>query len=139
MRGGGHRAFRPCRNIFVRHKKFQSMLRSQFAHEFLINVRGFAAQLVIEVRHAQNDASLLAFFQQQMQKGNGIGASRHGNANALSGRQRCTVLQSPIQVFREIWRFRGLGARRNSAASHVFNNLSAPRILACCKDLQVAP
>jgi hypothetical protein len=61
------------------------MLRSQFLYEFLIGVRRFAAQLVIEVGDAQNDPSLPPYFQQQMQESNGIGASRHGYANALPG------------------------------------------------------
>jgi hypothetical protein len=61
------------------------MLRSQFFYEFLIGVRRFAAQLVIEVRHAQNDPALLPYFQQQMQKRNRISTSGHGYPNTLSG------------------------------------------------------
>jgi hypothetical protein len=123
----------------MRHEKFQPMLRGQFLYEFLIGIRGFSAQLVIEVRHAQNDPALLSSIKQQMQERNGICASGNGDTHALSGRQRFISPQSPIQICGEIWRFCGLAARRDQAASHVFNNLSAARILACCKDLQAAP
>jgi len=46
-------------------EKFEAMFFGEIGDEFFVGIRGFAAELVIEVDYAGNEADLFAEFEEQ--------------------------------------------------------------------------
>ena len=58
-------AFGFSRRYFRSHEKLQLELRGKFRNEFLVGIRGSAAQFVIEVHHGKNETQFSLQFKKQ--------------------------------------------------------------------------
>src|SRR5258708_23216684 len=86
-------AFRFCRNVFARDEKLQLVLRGKLRNESLIRLRSLPAQLVVEMRNANNNPKRFAQFREQSQQRYRIRAARNRNADALPGANTETLAQ----------------------------------------------
>ena len=60
-------------------------MSGKLGHEFLVGIGCFPTQLMIEVHDRENDAELLAEFEEQTKQGDGIGSAGNRYADSLSG------------------------------------------------------
>ena len=75
-------------NITGSRMKFQTVFGRQLGDKFLVGVRGFSAQFVIEVYGAEDNSQPFAQFQQQKQQGHGIRAPGNGDAHTIARPQK---------------------------------------------------
>jgi hypothetical protein len=80
----GFVALRLDSNVRVGDAEGQFVFGGELGHEVFVCVGGTAAELMVEVCDAEDDAELCAKFEEQVQESNGIGAAGDGYGDAVA-------------------------------------------------------
>jgi len=73
------------RDVCAMSLEIESEMSGEFGDELFVGVRGAAAEFVIEVQDAENDAEVGADFCEQEEERYGIGAAGDGYSDAIAG------------------------------------------------------
>ncbi len=82
-------------------KKFQPMPFRQCSHKSLIGIRRAAAQQMIQMNDANNDAEFRLQFEKQAQQGDRVRSTRNRDAHAIARAKKRLVVDSALDCAKQ--------------------------------------